>query len=54
MSQATDMKHKQQVIKVQQSLLNEITEYINILKNAIRNYAYKYNRFKALFFPHNI
>ena len=32
MSQATDMKHKQQVIKVKLSLLNETTEYINIPK----------------------
>ena len=32
MSQATDMKHKQQVIKVKLSLLNETTEHINIPK----------------------
>ena len=32
MSQAADMKHKQQVIKVKLSLLNETTEYINIPK----------------------
>ena len=32
MSQAADMKHKQQVIKVKLSLLNETTDYINIPK----------------------
>ena len=36
MSQAADMKHKQQVIKVQLSLLDEITEYINIPKMPLK------------------